>query len=123
MSNTSSSEDLSSKRTPRCTSCSAPLGEHGWRIPSKFCEREKKSSPLKHAATKYEDVDEEIVALEDDLVQLALEEEKQAKLCKVASLQRQVSEKRAKLQATAMHDDDCENFQLKPGPTNISALK
>jgi len=57
------------------------------------------------------------------LVQLALEEEKQAKLRKVASLQRQVSEKRAKLQAAAMHDDDCENSQLKAGPSNISALK
>ena len=82
LSNTGSSEDLSSKRTPRCTGCSAPLSEHGWGIPSKFCEGKEKSSLLKHAATKYEDIDEEIVALEDELVQLALEEEKQTKLVK-----------------------------------------
>lgn len=97
MSNTGSTEDLSSKRTPRCSGCSAPLSEHGWGIPSKFCEGKEKSSPLKSrdAATNldYENIDAEIGALEDELAQLDLEEEKQAKLRKVASLQKQVSEK------------------------------
>ena len=82
MSNTGSSEDLSSKGKPQCTGCSAPLSEHGWGIPSKFWEGKEKSSLSKHAAAKYEDIDEEIVALEGEFVKLALEEEKQASCIK-----------------------------------------
>jgi len=67
MSNTGSSEDLSSKRIARCTGCSTPLSEHGWGIPSNFCEGKENSFPSKHAAGKYEDIDEEIIALEDDM--------------------------------------------------------
>ncbi|KAL9955790.1 hypothetical protein ACROYT_G037169 [Oculina patagonica] len=76
----------------------------------------------------YESIDAEIGALEDELAQLDLEEQKQAKLRKVASLQKQVSEKRAKIQAAAMQADDvdCEIPQVPrqpPGPSTISALK
>ena len=124
-------QDLPSKRIPRCAGCSTPLSEHEWGIPSQFCEGHEKSSPSNYAASgnqpkesedRVEDIDSQISGLEDEFTEPALEEERQAKLQKVASLQRQIAEKRAKLQAAAENHDD---FPLPPvtGPGNIAELK
>ena len=119
----SSSEEISAKRTPRCSGCSTPLSEHDWGIPSKFCEGQEKSSPSKHAATTYADIDAEIVALEEEMAELDLEEEKRAKLCKVDLLRRQVKEKKSKLQAAAIDNEGQDGLKHFPGASNIADMR
>lgn len=52
----------------------------------------KKRAPRLNTAEKLQGMDEEFIAVEDELVQLFMEEEMQAKLHKVASLHRQLTE-------------------------------
>ena len=82
---TESSWEKISKRMLRCAGCSTPISKHDWGIHSKFCEGQEKSFHSKCAAAAYADIDEEIVALEDEMNELELKEEKQAK-CKKCTI-------------------------------------
>lgn len=119
------SED-SSKRTSRCPGCGAPASEHSWGIPSKFCEGEEKSSPRKpdFEAAVHLEMDSQICNLEEELANLDLEEERQAKQRKVQSLQRLIKEKRARIhQAAEQLDGDLPGSSEPTEPTNITDLK
>ncbi|KAL9975400.1 hypothetical protein ACROYT_G012558 [Oculina patagonica] len=108
-----SMETLETKRTSKCPGCGVPG------IPSKFCEGEEKSSPQKQAPPMV-DIDAQISGLEEELASLEIEEQLQAKQRKLASLQRSIEEKRAKLQSANQQD-----FLPAPGipPANIMELK
>ena len=78
------------KRVAKCPSCGTSIAEHGWGIPSKYCQREGISSPGAHKdkqiASVSDDVeDQQIAALEQELAELDLEEQRQAKHKRIAS--------------------------------------
>ena len=107
------------KHIAKCAECSEPLSQHDWGIPSKFCEGESKSSPRKQRDFD-EDDDADISALEEELAQLRLEEERMAKRKKKALLQKEIKEKRASLAAT---DDESNAAIGACGPENLKQLR
>ena len=119
MSASNSMETLETKRTSKCPGCGVVSNENSWGIPSKFLEGEETRSPRKQAPPNV-NIDAQISGLKEELASLELEEQQEAKQWKLASLQRSIEEKRAKIQTANQ-----QVFLLLPGipPSNISDLK
>lgn len=88
-----SNDSQSEKRTAKWTGSGTPIAEG-----------EESSSPSAHqtrqkATAADDDDDQQITDLEQELAELDLEEQRKAKQKRIASLQRQIEEKRNKLAA------------------------
>ena len=75
----------------KCAGCGTPITEHGWVFPSKFCQGEEISSPIAHknrqnATVAGHDEDQQIADFGQELAELDLEEQWQAKQKRIASI-------------------------------------
>ena len=120
-----SSDGQMEKRFAKCTGCGTPISEHGWGIPSKFCEGEELSSPSarKKTAAVAKDEDEQIADLEQELAELNFEEERRGKQKRIALLQQQIEDKRTRLAADDLPEQAAGDLPEPAGPSNVKELR
>ena len=109
------------KRVPKCAGGSTPLSEHDWGIASKFCEGKEISSLRRALSPADDDINVKLTTLEEELAALQLDEERRAKEKRLASLQKQINDKRAELAAQEV--DNLVTAMNVAGPSNVQDLR
>ena len=79
------------RKVAKCAGCRTTITEHGWVFPSKFYQGEEISSPIAHknrqnVTVDGHDEDQQIADFEQELAELGLEEQWQAKQKRISPL-------------------------------------
>ena len=79
------------RKVAKCAGCGTPITEHGWVFPSKFYEGEEIRSLIAHknkqnATVAGHDEDQQIADFGQELAELDMEEQWQAKQKRIASI-------------------------------------